>query len=85
VRKSQSGKVTDVKITSPMLLAVQQAHSKYKSDLELNVKVQQELQTQQAAKYVAHLARSTKRKELADREAVTVRNRCSRDTNVRRQ
>jgi len=36
VRQSQSGEVTFVKITRPMLLAVQQAHSTYKTDLELN-------------------------------------------------
>jgi len=51
-----------------MLLAVQQAHSKYKADLVLNAKAQQEVQSQQAAKDAAHQERSLKRKELADRE-----------------
>jgi len=61
VRQSQSGRVTDVKITRPTLLAVQQAHSKYKADMELNAKAQQEVQSQQAANDAAHQERSLKR------------------------
>jgi len=48
-----------------MLPAVRQAHSKYKTDLELNAKAQQEVQSQQAAKDTAHQEISLKRKELA--------------------
>jgi len=65
VRQSQSGRITDVKITRPTLLVVQSAHSKYKADLKL---AQQEVQSQNAAKDAAHQERSLKRKELADRE-----------------
>jgi len=51
-----------------MLLAVQQALLKYKADLELNAKVQHEVQSQQAVKDAAQQERSLKRKELVDRE-----------------
>jgi len=53
---------------SKKLLAVQQAHSKCKADLELNAKAQQKVQSQQAAKDAAHQERSLKCKALADRE-----------------